>query len=82
MTTGFETVADTLLPFINESDNEAMAALRALDKHIDDLEHEVAQCGCAYEEACKRANAAERELMELKAACFDAGWHKPQALDF
>lgn len=75
-----ETFADTLCPFINESDGEAVAALFALDRHIDGLEREVAQCGTAYEDACKRAERAERELVELKASLFDAGWHKP--LDF
>lgn len=82
MITGLETVADTLIPFINENDTEAVDALRALDKHIDNLEHGLAQCGAAHEKACKRAEKAERELVELKASLFDAGWHKPQPLDF
>lgn len=82
MFTGFETMADTLCPFINKSDGEAVAALYALDRHIDGLERELAQCGAAYDEACRRAEKAERELVELKASLFDAGWHKPQPLDF
>lgn len=82
MITGLETVADTLIPFINENDTEAVDALRALDKHIDNLEHENAQRAFAYGNTIKRAEKAESELLELKAALFDTGWHKPCTLDF
>ncbi len=81
-TFNLETIANIVTPFIDVNDAEACAALRKLDMQIDDLERELAQCGCAYEEACKRAERAERELMQLKASLFDAGWHRPQALDF
>lgn len=76
-----ETMANSIRPYINENDSEAVAALYALDKHIDGLEHALAQQGAAYERVCKQADKYEHELMALKASLFDAGMCKPQAFD-